>query len=74
MNRFDEQQAKLVFFNSLDFKRREKQRMERSKPTEHTAVDFARVYCPEYDKVRPQWLCEQEHGDVHEVLDEEEVL
>ena len=70
-SRFKEGQARIERYNSPEFKQAEKARREASQPTTHVPVDFNRVWCPVYSKVRPEWLCASEHGDYHEVLDEE---
>lgn len=61
--RLQERQIKEIFFTSPEFKQAEKERVESARPKEHEYVDFSRVYCPVYDKIRPGWLCESEHGD-----------
>lgn len=68
--RLKERQSKQEFFSSKEFKEAEKERRESLKPKEHEVRGFNRVWCPIYEKVRPEWLCANECGaDVHEVLD-----
>jgi hypothetical protein len=50
----------------------EADRIAASRPKFHLHVDRGRVYCPEYDKIRPDFMCEREHGDYHEIVDKEE--
>ncbi len=63
---------KIDFYNSQTFKILEEARRERSKPSTHVPVDFNRVWCPVYSKVRPEWLCDKEcEADDKSVLDED---
>lgn len=66
---FKERNRKLVFYESREFKDAEKARREASKPKDHVILDNDRVYCPEVDRIRPTWLCEQEHGDRNPYFD-----
>lgn len=50
----------------------EAQRIANSKPTEHVEISYGRVYCPEADRIMPDWLCARKHGDYHEILDTED--
>lgn len=69
---FSQRQARLSYYNSEEFKQAEKARREASQPTTHVPVDFNRVWCPVYSKVRPEWLCVNEcEADEHEILDDE---
>lgn len=68
---FQDQQDRIEYYNSPEFKESEAIRREAAKPKTHVPVDFSRCYCPVYDKIRPEWLCSQEHGDYHEIIDKE---
>lgn len=73
LSRFREQQKRIEFPNTKEFKESQAIWSEAHKPREHEVVDFNRVYCPVYDRVRPEWLCSNEHdGDFKEVIDMEE--
>lgn len=73
---FMSRQRKIEFFNSKGFKIAEARRINESKPNEHVYIDdegmLGRVYCPEEDKIRPAWLCAQQHGDYDSRTDEDQ--
>ena len=60
---FKDRQRKLIYFESKEFKDKEKARREVSKPTEHIDLGNGRMYCPELDEKRPEWMCLSDHGD-----------
>lgn len=64
--RLKEREGKIIYFESKEFKEDEKLRMAANKPKEHYPIGFNRTYCPIYDKIRPEWLCANEHGDKDE--------
>lgn len=61
LSHFKERQARLVFYESKEFKEAELKRIERSKPREHEAIlNTKNVYCPIEGRIRPAWLCEKD--------------
>lgn len=72
LERFRQAQDRIEFENSHQFREDQKIWREAHKSKEHEVVGFNRVWCPVYDKIRPEWLCAFEHGDYHEIMDTEE--
>jgi hypothetical protein len=68
---FQEQQQKLTFYNSAEYRQAEQARVSLVLGKEHEVRSPGRVWCPDVGQVRPEWLCDKEHGDYDPRLDED---